>query len=88
MYLPPQDKTLHAAVGAWCALAGLLLGLALHALVPAVPRQDAMAAATGCLVAALLRECWGRYWHGQWDNADILATLVGGAPVGAAAALA
>lgn len=86
MYLPPPDKVLHAAVGPWCALAGLVLGLALHALAPQVPRHDAVAAVAGCLVAAVLREAWGLYWHGQWDNGDLLATLLGGAPVVVAAA--
>lgn len=81
MYTPRADLVLHAAVGPWCALAGLLLGLALHVLLPQVPRVDAVAAAAGCLVAAVLREAWGLYWHGKWDNADLVATLLGGAPV-------
>ena len=87
MYTPRPDLALHAAVGPWCALAGQLLGLALHALVPQVPRHDAVAAAAGCLAVALLREAWGLYRHGKWDNSDILATLLGGAPVVAAGAI-
>lgn len=87
MYMPRPDLVLHAAVGPWCALAGLLAGWVLHVLVPAVPRQDAVAAAAGLLLAAAGREAYGLANGGEWDWADFGATLAGGAPVVAVAAL-
>jgi len=88
MKMIDQDKANHAALGPWCALAGLLAGGVLHVLVPAVPRQDAVAAAAGLLLAAAGREAYGVATGGVWDWADFGATLAGGAPVVAVAALA
>ena len=88
MKMIDQDKANHAALGPWCALAGLLAGWVLHVLVPAVPRHDAVAAAAGLLLAADGREAYGLATGGVWDWADFGATLAGGAPVVAVAALA
>lgn len=84
MYTPQPDKVLHHAAGTWAAFTGQVLGVLLNLVAPAIPRVDAAAAVIGCALGALGREMYNVTHGGAWSNADIVATLIGGAPVVAA----
>ena len=76
-----HDKLLHYFWGGVVAIAGLLLGLLLAAAGRPVPWGPALVGAAACAAIALGREAWNAQNGGRWSNADILATLLGGAAV-------
>jgi hypothetical protein len=68
MKLIPADKGTHFVAGAGLTALALMV-------VPLLP------AAAVCMVAAVLRECYGLWRRGRWDWLDIAWTLAGGAAV-------
>ena len=75
----PYDKLAHAAIGPWCAFAGVILARWL------LPGQEQALAALGVALAALGREAWNLARGGEFSWPDVIATLTGGAPVVAVA---
>ncbi len=82
MRLPAFDKTLHFAAGSISAATGAgfgALAFLLHSGMAQI--YIPVLAAASCAVAALLREVYNRHKGGIFDWRDVVATLLGGAPV-------
>lgn len=74
-----HDKLLHYFWGGVVAIAGLLVALLLAKAGRPVPWGPEALGALACAAIALGREAWNAQNGGRWSNADILATLLGGA---------